>query len=264
MSYSYDRRVVAKNLNLQDMGLEGLAEGRPVTLFHGTTRLFRRFDMAQSREDLVNNYYGKGIFLTPSKRVAEQYANANRNIGFDVAVIADLKRKNHNAGNFLQALYEHGRDGWEVYWKEHGFFRENPPPGEGQLDSDGFEKHLGGIDPNDIGDIAGYILGSKTKPLGADEDGTVNIFNVSTGAPSWLYDKLDEVGLDSSVYRPKVYTVTVTVRNPLVTQSKTKARQAQRQGYDSVVYYGSDLVAGVPEVAVFKSQDVRIKHIEVV
>ena len=264
MPYTYDRRFVAKTLNLQDHGLEGLKEGRPVTLYHGTTRLFRSFDMAQSREELVNNYYGKGIFLTPSKRVAAQYADANRNVGFDSSLIAALKRKNPNAGNFLQALYEHGRDGWETYWQEHGFLREDPPPGEGQLDMAAFEKHLGGVDANDLGDIAGYILGSKTKPLGADDEGTINIFNMSTGAPGWLYDKLDEIGLDSSAYRPKVYTVSVSVSNPLVTASKSQARKAHQQGYDSVVYHGSDLVGGVPEVAVFNPRAVRVKHIEVV
>jgi hypothetical protein len=264
MLYTYDRRVVAKALNLHEYDLAGLTEGRPVTLYHGTTKLFRTFDMAQSRDELVDRFYGKGIFLTPSKRIAEKYAEANRNIGFDPSIIADLKRKNPSAGQLLQALYQKGREGWVDYWKESGFWRDDPPPGEGQLDSEGFDKHLKGVDANTLGDIAGYIIGSKTKPLGADDDGTSNIFNMSTGAPSWLYDELDAVGLNSKVYRPKVYTVAVTVDNTLVTASKAQAARAQSKGYQCVVFYGSGLVDGVPEVAVFNPRNVRIKHIEVV
>lgn len=264
MAYSYDRRS-AKTLALSEWNLEGMTEGRPVRLYHGTTRSFRTFSMERSRTELVDNYYGSGIFLTPSKRVAEQYAEANRNIGFDPEILGDLKQRNPNAGAFLQALYDHGKDGWETYWKDHGFWNEDAPSGEPKLDLAGFEKHLGGLDPNTLGDIAGYIIGSKTKPLGmGDDGGTIDIFNMSTGAPDWIYKALDEVGLDSSVYRPKVYTVEVSVENPLVTKSKSQARSARSKGYDSVVYYGSDLVQGVPEVAVFNPRNVRITHVEVV
>lgn len=262
MAYSYDR--TARTLALAEWGLEGMTEGRPVRLYHGTTRNFRTFSLERSRTELVEKFYGAGIFLTPSKRVADQYATANRNVGFDPEIIDDLKRRNPNAGAFLQALYDHGKDGWEKYWKDHGFWRENPPPGEGQLDSEGFEKHLGGIDPNTLGDISGYIIGSKTKPLGSDDEGVINIFNQSTGAPDWLYDNLDQIGLDSTDYRPKVYTVEVTVKNPLITKSKSAARSARSKGYDSVIFYGADLVQGVPEVAVFNPRDVRVTHVDVV
>lgn len=254
-------RTAKREFNLSEHHLEGLAESRPVTLYHGTTRLFRSFDLQQSREELVNNYYGKGIFLTPSKRVAEQYAEANRNVGFSPSIIADMKRKNANAGKFLQSLVDHGKDAWYLVAQEEGFWREDPEPGQGTFDSEGLEKYLG-ADPNTLSDIAGYIVGSKVTPLGTD-DGH-NLFSTSTGAPEWLYKDLDEVGLNSKVYRPKVYTVSVVVSKPLVTSIKAQARRALSQGYDCVVYHGTDLVAGIPEVAVFDPHKVRIKHIEVV
>lgn len=257
-------RAAGRTLNLSDWGLEGLAEGQSVTLYHGTTRSFKTFDMSKSRDDLVNKFYGAGIFLVPSKRVAEKYANANRNIGFDPSIIDDLRQKNKNAGEFLQAMFSHGADGWEMYWKEHGFLKEDPLPGEGVLDMDDFIKHLGGVDPNTLGDIVGYIIGSAKKPLGADNEGNINVFSQSSGAPGWLYDLLDEVGLDSSEYRPKVYTVDVRVSNPLVTSSKSQAKSARSKGYDCVIYYGSDLVGGVPEVAVFSASNTKIQKVEVV
>jgi hypothetical protein len=251
----------AVEMSLSDYGLEGLTEGKSVTLYHGTTKLFKTFSLDRSHAELVENFYGSGIFLTPSKRVAEKYANANRNIGFDPSLISDLKRKNANAGAFLESLYKLGVDAWEEYPKSVGLWRENPAPREGALDVVGLEKHLKGVDPNSLGDIAGYIIGSKIKPLGSD--GGLSLFNTSTGAPDWLYNTLDEVGLNSKVYRPKVYTVSVTVSNPLLTANKAEARKARTKGYDSVVYYGPDLVMGVPEVAVYDPRKVKVRGIQV-
>lgn len=260
IAYDYDRRVGVAD-PIVEWGLQGLRTGSPVTLYHGTTRLFRSFDLNLSRGELVEQYYGKGIFLTPSKRVAEQYANANRNMGFPPQIIADLTRRNPAAGKFLQALYDHGTDGWEVGWKDAGFWRDNPAPGQSQVDQEGFEAYLG-VDSNTLQDIADYILGSKSKPLGSNDP--VNIFSTSTGMPDYLYKSLDEVGLDSKTYRPKVYSVSVTATNPLVTKSKSQARKARQKGYDCVVFHGADLVSGVPEVAVFNPRLVRVRKIEVV
>jgi len=262
VAYDYDRRAAASD-PISEYGLEGLRTGAPVTLYHGTTRLFRTFDLSHGRDELVDQFYGKGIFLTPSKRVAEKYAEANRNIGFPPSIIDDLKRQNPAAGKFLQALFDHGQDGWEVAWKEEGFWRDNPAPGEGVVDLAAFDAHLG-TDSNTLQDIADYILGSKSKPLGAG-DGPIDLFGRgATGLPGYLYDSLDEVGLDSKTYRPKVYTVSVTTTNPLVTKSQSAARKAREKGYDCVVYHGTALVSGVPEVAVFNPRQVRIRKIEVV
>lgn len=260
MRYSYDRRAKSDVDQLEIWGLEGLRTGAPVTLYHGTTALFRKFDLARSRDELVKNYYGNGIFLSPEKRIAAEYAQANRNIGFDPSIVADLKRRNAMAGRFLEILVKEGSDGWETAWKEFGYWNENPGPGEGKLDNAGFEKALG-FDSNLIGDIADYVIGSASKPLGDENE---NPFFRSIGAPSYIYDSLDQVGLDSKRYRPKVYTVVVSVSKPLVTKSQAAASKAKSKGFDSVFYYGPDLVQGVPEVAVFRPQDVRIRHIEVV
>lgn len=249
------QRLARRDLDLSDWGLDGLTRGETVTLYHGSTRLFKTFDMSRSRTELVDNYYGSGIFLTPSKRVAESYAEANRNIGFDPEVIDDLKRRNRTAGDFMEQLYRRGRDAWDDLTPESLGVK----PEEFSL---ALEKHFNGLDANTIADVAERILGTKlTYPVGDDP---VHIFNMSTGMPDYVYNNLDELGLDSKVYRPKVYTVDVRVSNPLVTSSKSKARSAKSKGYDSVVYYGSDLVGGVPEVAVFSPQNAKVRHYEVV
>ena len=157
----------------------------------------------------------------------------------------------------MQALYARGKDAWDDLTPQ----ALGVEPG-----SDAYYKaideHIGHVDPNTIQDVVEYVIGSKVEPLGSGDP--VNIFNMSTGLPDWVYKDLDSLGLDSKTYRPKVYTVSVTVHNPLITASKSEARAAKHKGYDSVVFYGSDLVKGVPEVAVFDPNKVRIKHIEVV
>lgn len=255
------RYFKARGLDLEQWGLSGMMKGQSVTLYHGTTRLFRRFDLSHVKEELVNEYYGAGIFLTPSKRVAVDYAGANRNMGFPPSIISDLKRKNPKAGDFLEALYKEGVDAWDKGYSPAGIGLSPEQIQQGEY-ADALVRYVGGVDPNDVQDIAAYIIGSKTKPLGGDEP--VNIFSMSTGLPSWVYDTLDRLGIDSKTYRPKVYTVTATVHNPLITNKESEARKAKQKGYDSVIFYGSRLVQGVPEVAVFNPANVRIKSIEVV
>lgn len=258
-------RFAAKNLDLSDYGLEGLTTGAPVTLYHGTSASYTKFDLAKNRDELVNKFYGRGIFLTPSKRVAWKYAQANRNMGLPVSVIDDLSRVNRNAGSFLRALHEEGQDAWESYWKANGFWRDNPAPGVGKLDMAGFEKHLGGVDSNTLLDISKHIEGTAYRGQ-ASPDGIQELMDLfsdgGTGSPSWLYDNLDTVGLDSTKYRPKVLTVVVRVNNPLVTASKSEARKASSKGYDAVVYHGSDLVGGEVEVAVYDASKTKITHVE--
>lgn len=247
----------AKELNLSSWDLEGLALGLPTTLYHGTTRSFKKFNIGMSRDELVDKYYGAGIFLTPSKRVAESYANSNRNIGVDPSIISELKSKNRKAGDFMELMYKVGNDIWDMYSRE--------ALGLGPDDDyvEAITKVTGGVDPNLIADLCGWIIGSKKTPVGSNDD-ALSLFSQTTGAPSWIYDTMDEVGVDSNEYRPKVYTVVVTVSNPLVTNSKPRARSAKSKGFDSVVYYGQGIVSGVPEVAVYNANDVKITNVTVV
>lgn len=245
-------------------GLEGLLTGDPVTLYHGTTATFTRFDLSKSRDELVDQFYGKGIFLTPSKRVAWKYANANRNMGLPVEVISDLKRVNRAAGDFLEAVYKLGSDAWESFARDNGFWNDNPPPGEGTFDFRGFQDFLK-VDPNTVSDLAGFIPGAKKSGEPSDDSlgELMDTLHGNTGSPDWMYGLLDDVGLDSNHYRPKVYKVVAKAKNTLVTASKSEARKARSKGYDAVIFHGSDLVDGVPEVALFDPNDVKVLGYEV-
>lgn len=235
---------------LAHYGLDKLVRGETTTLYHGTVASFRKFDMSKGRDELVNRFYGRGIFLTPSKRVASLYANANRNIGLDPSIIKDLSQVNRTAGAFLAELVKKGDDAWEdegpggIMWAK--YWADQPE----------------GLDiGNDVGDIAAYVVGSKVKPVGSDSPG---IFSQSTGAPDWLYDQIERLGIDADKYKPKVYTVQVRVKNPLVTTKKSEAKKARSKGHDCVILHStSGLVRDVPEVAVFDVNAVRVVSVEV-
>lgn len=246
------RRTCVAKIDLKMEGLDGLVAGKATVLFHGTTRSFKKFDLSHSRDDLVDQFYGKGIFLTPSKRVAWKYAYANRNIGFPPSIIGELARRNKGAAALLQSMVDHGYEGgWDKWMSTNNL-----------LTGDDIDEFLDGFDPNLLNDVAEYIIGSKVESSGGDDTG-LGLFNTNTGVPDYIYDIVDEMGIDSQKYRPKVYTVAVKVENPLITARKAQARAAPRKGYDSVVFHGSNLVDGVPEVAVYDPRKVKILRMEV-
>lgn len=236
-------------------GLDGMLRGESVTVYHGTTATFRQFSTSHVRTELVNKFYGGGLFFTPSERVARQYADANRNIGFPTSLISDLRSRNRKAGDFLQGLYERGREVWDDYTRESLGLGPDDDYGEA------VQAAAGGVDPNTLRDISEWVIGAKEGPT--RDDGFADIFNPSTGMPGWIYDSLDEVGLESFDYRPKVYTVRLSgMERVLLTKKKAEARSARGKGYDAVIFCGSDLVEGVPEVAVFDPSKVRVVKVE--
>ena len=257
-------RVAARrevDCHIDHHGLGDLVRGGSATLYHGTTRQFQRFDAAHIRHDLINRFYkAPGIFLTPRKVVAEVYAQAARNSTVHASVVDDLTRRNRGAGEVLGRLVREGRDAWDGLFEDaRAAFPDAANPVEA------LERMTGGVDPNTLMDIAGHVEGSKY----TDAPEAETLFDlwggVPKGTPSYIFDDMDAVGLDSSEYRPKVYTVSVSgLDRVLVTRSKPEAEKARSRGYDAVVFCGTDLVDGVPEVVVFDPAKVRVTRVEVI
>lgn len=246
--YDYDCRRASTDI-IAIAGLDGLREGRPVTLYHGTKRLFRRFTLAEMSDEQTDSKFpkGAGIFFATRKRDAEGYATGNRNWGLPPAVVDDLKRRNRAAGLLLEALVKNGSKGWAAYFEATG------------LDYDALPQALGIDDPNDLNDIARYVEGSA---FGAsDSSALAELFGMgAVGMPDDTYEALDRAGLNSRTYRPKVYTVSVTCHNPAAITSPSQAKDARRRGHDCVVYDGD---AGI-EVIVFDPGAIRIQKVDVV
>ena len=248
--------------HLQSYGLDDLVNTGSGTLYHGTNRQFQRFDTAYIRHDLINRFYkAPGVFLTPSRAVAENYADAARNAMIPVEITTDLTGKNRGAGEILTRLVQEGQDAWDsLYMDAKAAFPDARNPLEA------LEQMAGGIDPNKLMDLAKHIDGSRFTEAREAE----SLFDLWSGSvrstPVWVFDDIDRMGLDSSKYRPKVYTVEVSgLEKVLVTQSEVEAGKAKASGYDAVVFCGgADLVGGVPEVVVFDPARVKVLKVDIV
>lgn len=257
-------RTAARDVDcyLDTYGLRALVRGGEATLFHGTTRSFRRFDSAYIRHELINQFYkAPGIFLTPKRGVAEEYSTAARNTMIPATVVDDLTRINRGAGEVLGKFVTQGYDVWD------GLFEDAVarfPDAESPVAA--LEMVTGGVDTNTLMDIAKYVEGSRAAEGSTSETTLFDLWGMTpTGTPDHVFTDLESVGLDADPYRPKVYTVEVSgLEQVLVTKSKSEAAQARRNGYDAVVFCGSDLVGGVPEVVVFDPSKVRITKVDVV
>lgn len=228
-----------------------MANGTPVTLYHGTTADFTEFK-DRSRKELVDQYYGGGLFFTPDKKVAWKYAYADRNMPLPKTVIKDIARANPKAGLALALMFKHGReDTWDILAKQFG-----------TQDFTEMQAAIG-ANLNDLMDLSKYIPGSRVKLFEDDTPDDLSVLMGGGGIRPPFYSTLDDLGVDSRKYRPKVYTVKVKTTNPLVTDSQSKARSAKSKGYDSVVYYGPQTVSGIAEVAVFNPNAVSIVGVEV-
>ena len=227
--------------DLKYWNLNRFLQGGWTTLYHGTVASFDKFDMSYVRQELVDGFYGGGIFLTPSEEIAWEYAQANRNFGLPKTIIQDISRQHAEAGAFLSLVYKLGYEkGWEALIQSGYQYGDT----------------LNGFDPQDISDLAPYIIGAK-EPVSL----TSTIFGGALIMPDYVYDFIDDLGLDSTVYKPKVYVVVGKANKVLITDNMSEAKRAPTQGYDGVIYFGSATVRGVPEVAIHNPKNIRILRV---
>lgn len=236
-------RATLDETTLKYYNLQRFVEGGWVTLYHGTVAHFNKFDMSYVREELVNSFYGKGIFFTPSKEIAWEYALANRNYGLPSSVIEEVSRQYPKAGAFMLLQHEVGYSAsWDV------------------LVSMGFDfalDTLDGLDPNNVSDVVPYIIGAQD-PVIQEQ----TLFGSRLMVPDYIFETLEEWGIDTTPYKPKVYVCLCRASNVLVTNNMSEAKRAPKQGYDGVVYHGSQLVGGVPEVAIHNSKNIKILRVD--
>lgn len=231
--YSEDNYIDKKIENI----LIDIIKGDPCVLYHGTTHHIDTFDIKKSRTELNSSYYGDGIFLTPDINIAWKYAYANRNVGFEVELIEELKNYNRELGVLLEDFYKHGNDVWNFkkYKNEDGTFKD-------------FD-----VDPNNIADIAEWIPNSKLRSdrnkhyqnvTSFDLFGSDSGFNLS-----WFADELKKLGIKKYIPYPRVYSVIYKTDPDKVIVSDKEVKSSR---YDTVVFIGDDLVEGTPEIQSFK------------
>lgn len=227
--------------------LINLLDNKSAIVYHGTTSYFKKFDMSKNRSDLNSKFYGDGLFFTPDKKVGWQYAYASRNMGISVDVISNLKSKNKNAGDFLYDLYKYGDDAWVL---------------PKYLDKDGrtkLEDLIKGIDRNELGDVAQWIIGSKIKPI---IDVGFDIFNSKAFMPTYILKILVDWKIDKQyIPFPRLYTVKLDATKKIIASRNPTSKEKREN--DIIIFTGENTTVGnVPEIVVYNENLVHISHIE--
>ena len=111
-------------------------------------------------------------------------------------------------------------------------------------------------------DLAEFVEGSRST---SSPDALNEIFSVfgggaSRGIPEWAWDIARRLGLEDALPKPNVIPIYARTGKQLKTSDPQKAKQAQSQGYDSVLYDGPGTVDGQPEIIIFDPANIRSVH----
>lgn len=224
--------------------------GRPLTLYHGTNRDFTVFDYNKNKTELNENYQGDGFFFTASKEVAEKYSRSNKNQNIDKDVfLKEVLQMYPDIYDFVNDLINLG---YSKAWDN--FFKIHKP--EDYLE---FEKKVG-VDLNTISDIAKNVDGYNYKADMVGEELSIeNVFGLlkpqTLSIDDYIIDKMKEYGFTTP--RENVKEVHLYAMNILETNNREEARNAQKNGYDAVIYNGENTVDGEPEYIVFNPNQIK-------
>lgn len=228
------------------------AEGRPLVVYHGTAYDFDNFDAGRNRTELNDKYQGDGFHFSPDPQVASRYADANRNQLLRKQDIYPLVEQRF-PGRIAQLFRDVVEQGYEQAW-------DLPDAEISAILQAGRDAN---VDLNDLLDLAEVVEGSKYHAgrETANDPGAIfsALFGDSGGGllSEYHIDDMVKMELDAAAPTQNVMPVYLKADNPLVTDSRKKAKSAQKKGHDGILYSGPDLVAGVPEWVVFNPTQIK-------
>jgi hypothetical protein len=226
--------------------LERILNGQDSYAFHGSNRDFDNFDMSFLREWRAEMFLGKGIFLTPSREIAQEYSDANANSDLPLKILDDAKKIDSELGDFMSSLYYKGNSSWEepkfrkwldLYYKQKDVWK------------------FGDVDPNDMAELVNLIPNSQSakdydedRYKGWDNLTFSNIFSNSHQALSVHQIKdLKKLGLGD--YYPKIFTVYIKGTNSVLLSNSVN--EIKKSKHDIIIAYNvPNLVDDVPEIIV--------------
>ena len=258
-------------------------DGTPLILYHGTNRKFENHSLEKSRTELNDRFQGDWICYTASEDVAWKYANAARNQCIDRDVFLtetedylnktfpDKLLNSFLVDSFKILMSGKFEDAWDIIAKKYSKVFDVD---ETESMSHFFKRlrHYEEIDPdfdfNDFYDVLEYVEYSK---YGQPDESEIvfNMFNNTIdGMPDYVLDFLESKGYEEALPEPKVIRSYIEADNILETDSREKAKEARKNGYDLVIYSGPDCVDNEPEYLIadpsqIKMQSVKIAHKEI-
>ena len=263
--FRYERRNHPEPVNFHNKSVaEFLHSGKPITVYHGTTSDFEKFDGSYMREELLNQpqYVGKGFFFTLSYSVAEKYADSNRNSIIQYDEVFPLL-KAHLPSELVEYASHYYHYGWDDDLNE--LLRDRKSDNQTRADYiDSF-----GVDINTLfHDIVDSIKGSYSSTH-RQRDTMNDVFNMfsqsSSSGRGYIAEDLESLGINADSLRPKVLTCVVRANNVKLVKDLKEAKSARREGYDAMVWVGggNTHVGDEPEVVIFDPKNIRVVKKEV-
>ena len=112
---------------------------------------------------------------------------------------------------------------------------------------------------NNLMDLLEYVEESNYD-LGTNDDDNsyVDIFSTSVdGIPEFIYNEAKEYGFEEALPNFNVKEVYLKMEKPLITNDPEKAKNALKNGYDSVIYNGTGTVDDTTEYIVYKPTQIK-------
>jgi hypothetical protein len=255
----------------------------PLILYHGTNRKFTNHSLEKSRTELNDRFQGDWICYTASEDVAWKYANAARNQCINrEAFLKETedylnrsfpdKLLNSFLVDSFKTLMDSGfDDAWDVVAKKYSKIfdvdeSDSMPHFFKRLRY--YEELDSAFDFNDFCDVLEHVEYSKFGQPD-ESDIVMNMFNNTINEiPEYVIEFLQSKGYKESLPEPKIIRSYIEAENILETDSREKAKEARKNGYDLVIYSGPDCVDGEPEYLIadasqIKMQSMKIAHKEI-
>lgn len=211
--------------------------GEPRVVFHGTASSgFSIFDTEKQRGVLNRQFQGNGFAFTANPVVADDYATAARNQTISRnAFLGAIRSRYPLLFPFAKNLIDVG---YSAAWSEE------------QTDKITQLGERYGVDLNDFGDLAQYVEGSVSA-----RSSDFSLFGGVQGLPEWVYETATRLGVDAP--SPHIVPSFLSIRNPLITNDRGKARHAEAKGHDGLIYSGEGTVRGEPEFIAFSPTQIK-------
>jgi len=227
------------------------AQGTPV--YHGTNRDFTSFDIKRSFPERNNSIgAGEAIYVSPTKELAQKYTKASSNASFDRQVLEEVSQKSKVAGDLMKEIHQNG---YEKGWKN---FMDKNPNGIKILEKQG-------IDPNDIGDVANLVRGSKSGTPASVADQMFSAFqkNGYKEIPKSYLEKAKNIGIKSIPSIPKIIEGNILPSAKIkklgsIKNTIEEATKAKKEGYDGISFINGN-GSLEREIAIFNPDIIKTK-----
>lgn len=224
----------------------------PRIFYHGTNRIFDVFSKEMHRSIRNNQFQGDGFFFTDNDIDAWRYAEAaiNQQLLKD-EFFKSLKQ------HYPQPIYDLAKEVYNVpYMKAWENIQNKYGYDEFTKMTRDWEKETG----LDINTLCDYVMNVEGAEVEVDEQ--ENLMNLFRGSPKttlseYYYENAEKYHFKNALPNFNVVKAFLKMDKTLKTDDRDEAKEANKNGYDSVMYNGPDVI-GDNEYIVYNVEQIKV------